>query len=94
MARPSITTSTSVCSRARKLRVRGSTSFGDEHVERLREIKAPRAQGLGLGEIRQRLQTRLRPRTARKAAATARPTGGEVDAESPAISRGRAPSPR
>ncbi|WAS90997.1 TetR family transcriptional regulator [Nannocystis punicea] len=40
--------------------------FGDEHVERLREIKALRAQGLGLGEIRQRLQTRLRPRTARK----------------------------
>ncbi|MCY1004056.1 TetR family transcriptional regulator [Nannocystis pusilla] len=40
--------------------------FGDEHVERLREIKALRAQGLGLGEIHQRLATRLRPRTSRK----------------------------
>ncbi|MCY1064859.1 MerR family transcriptional regulator [Nannocystis sp. RBIL2] len=40
--------------------------FGDEHVERLREIKALRAQGLGLGEIRQRLATRLRPRTPHK----------------------------
>lgn len=38
--------------------------FGPEHVERLREIKALRAQGLGLAQIRQRLATRPRPRAA------------------------------
>ncbi|MCY0989501.1 MerR family transcriptional regulator [Nannocystis sp. ILAH1] len=37
--------------------------FGPEHVERLREIKALRAQGLGLAEIRERLATRPRVRT-------------------------------
>jgi len=37
--------------------------FGPDHLERLREIKALRAQGLGLAEIRQRLATRPRART-------------------------------
>ncbi|MDC0671997.1 MerR family transcriptional regulator [Nannocystis radixulma] len=38
--------------------------FGPEHVERLRELKALRAEGLGLVEIPQRLATRPRARTA------------------------------
>lgn len=37
--------------------------FGAEHVERLREIRALRAQGLGLPEIRERLTARRRPQT-------------------------------
>lgn len=52
--------------------------YGPVHVERLREIKALRAQGLGLAEIGQRLATRRRPRTlAPRPRRRRAPVGGE-----------------
>lgn len=58
--------------------------FGPEHLERLRQIQALRAQGLGLAEIRRRLGPPKAPRTPRPArprsAGEAGPRGEILDA--------------